>query len=204
LNSLVLATGMMNDKLAISDHEGRSIHFSFYQRRVGIRLDRLRRAKRRGHAANSPDADEAKLSLSILESPLRKTSASPGRTMSRARLKRALRRSRYRSSWPRSCNTGKALSEVMNGGCNVRPNWKRKNGKGSAKRSGQNGNDTSGSNKPASIVCSRALLHFSKPEQSGGTLKRFVRPKRTMQLALAKSWNVGASGRWLKRRGLIP
>jgi hypothetical protein len=69
LNSLALATGMMNGKLAISDHEGRSIHFSFYQRQVGIRLDRLRRAKRRGHAANSPDADEAKLSLSILESP---------------------------------------------------------------------------------------------------------------------------------------
>ena len=68
LNSLVLATGMMNGKLAISDHEGRSIEFSFYQRRVGIRLDQLRRAKRRGHAANSPDADEAKLSLSILES----------------------------------------------------------------------------------------------------------------------------------------
>src|ERR1700676_530690 len=67
LNSLVLATGMMNGKLAIRDHEGRSIHFSFYQRRVGIRLDRLRRAKRQGHAANPPDADEAKLSLSILE-----------------------------------------------------------------------------------------------------------------------------------------
>jgi len=69
LNSLVLGTRMMNGKLAISDHEGRSIHFSFYQRRVGIRLDRLRRAKRRGNTANSPDADEAKLSLSILESP---------------------------------------------------------------------------------------------------------------------------------------
>jgi len=69
LNSMVLAAGMMNGKLAISDHEGRSIHFSFYQRRVGIRLDRLKRAKRRGYAVNSPDADEAKLSLSILESP---------------------------------------------------------------------------------------------------------------------------------------
>src|SRR5882672_10390400 len=69
LNSLVLATGMMNGKLAINDHEGRSIEFSFYQRRVGIRLDRLRRAKRRGPAAKSADADEAKLSLSILESP---------------------------------------------------------------------------------------------------------------------------------------
>ena len=69
LNSMALATGMMNGKLAISDREGRSIHFSFYQRQVGIRLDRLRRAKRRGHAASSPEADEAKLSLSILESP---------------------------------------------------------------------------------------------------------------------------------------
>jgi len=69
LNTLVLAAGMMNGKPAISDHEGRSIHFSFYQRQVGIRLDRLKRPKRRGYAANSPDADEAKLSLSILQSP---------------------------------------------------------------------------------------------------------------------------------------
>jgi hypothetical protein len=69
LNTLVLAAGMMNGKPAISDHEGRSIHFSFYQRQVGIRLDRFKRPKRRGYAANSPDADEAKLSLSILQSP---------------------------------------------------------------------------------------------------------------------------------------
>ena len=69
MNTLVLAAGMMNGKPAIGDHEGRSIHFSFYQRRVGIRLDRLKRPKRRGHAANSPDADDAKLSLSILQSP---------------------------------------------------------------------------------------------------------------------------------------
>ncbi len=69
LNTLALAAGMMNGKPAISDHEGRSIHFSFYQRQVGIRLDRLKRPKRRAYAANSPDADEAKLSLSILQSP---------------------------------------------------------------------------------------------------------------------------------------
>jgi hypothetical protein len=69
LNTLVLAAGMMNGKPAISDHEGRSIHFRFYQRKVGIRLDRLKRRKRWGYAANSPDADEAKLSLSILQSP---------------------------------------------------------------------------------------------------------------------------------------
>jgi hypothetical protein len=69
LNTLVLAAEMMNGKPAISDHEGRSIHFSFYQRQVGIRLNRLKRPKGRGNAANSGDADEAKLSLSILQSP---------------------------------------------------------------------------------------------------------------------------------------
>lgn len=68
LNTLVLAAGMMNGKPAISDHEGRSIHFSFYQRQVGIRLNRLKRPTGRGYAANSPDADETTLSLSILES----------------------------------------------------------------------------------------------------------------------------------------
>jgi hypothetical protein len=69
LNTLVLAAGMMNGKPAISDHKARSIHFSFYQRQVGIRLDRFKRPKRRGYAANSPNADDAKLSLSILQSP---------------------------------------------------------------------------------------------------------------------------------------
>jgi hypothetical protein len=69
LNTLVLAAGMMNGKPAISDREGRSIHFSFYHRQVGIRLDRLKRTKRRGYAASSSDADEAKLSLAILQSP---------------------------------------------------------------------------------------------------------------------------------------
>jgi hypothetical protein len=69
LNTLVLAAGMMNGKPAISDREGRSIHFSVYQRQVGIRLDRLKRPKHRGYAANPPDADDAKLSLSILQSP---------------------------------------------------------------------------------------------------------------------------------------
>jgi hypothetical protein len=69
LNTLVLAAGIMNGKPAISDHEARSIHFSFYQRQVGIRLDRLKRAKGRGHAANSADLDETKLSLAILMSP---------------------------------------------------------------------------------------------------------------------------------------
>lgn len=68
LNTLILAVGMMNGKATISDHEGRGIHFSFYQRQVGIGLDRLKRPKRRGYWANSAVADDAKLSLSILQS----------------------------------------------------------------------------------------------------------------------------------------
>lgn len=67
LNSLFFAAGRMNGKPAIDDHEARSIHFRFYHRQVGIRLDRPKRPKRRGYAADSPDADEAKLSLAILE-----------------------------------------------------------------------------------------------------------------------------------------
>lgn len=68
LNTLVLAAGTMNSSAAISDREACSIHFSFYQRQVGIRLNRVKRPRHRGYAANSPDADETKLSLSILES----------------------------------------------------------------------------------------------------------------------------------------
>jgi hypothetical protein len=68
LNALVLAAGIMNGKPSISDHEGRNIHFSFHQRHIAIHLDRLKRARHRGNAANSTDADEARLSLSILQS----------------------------------------------------------------------------------------------------------------------------------------
>lgn len=68
LNALVLAARMMNGKPSISDHEGRNIHFSFHQRHIAIRLDRLKRARHRGNGAHSTDADEAKLSLSILQS----------------------------------------------------------------------------------------------------------------------------------------
>jgi hypothetical protein len=68
LNTLVLAAGIMNGRPSISDHEGRSIHLSIHQRQVGIHLDRLKRPKRRGYAANSGDTEE-KLSLSILQSP---------------------------------------------------------------------------------------------------------------------------------------
>ena len=69
LNTLVLAAGMMNGRPSISDHEGRSIHLSFHQRHVAIHVDRAKRTRGRGHAANSADADETKLSLSILMSP---------------------------------------------------------------------------------------------------------------------------------------
>ena len=69
LNTLILAAGMMNGKPEISDHEGRSIHFGFYQRQVGIRLDRVKRQKYRGPAVTSGDNDEVDLSVSILQSP---------------------------------------------------------------------------------------------------------------------------------------
>jgi hypothetical protein len=70
LNTLVLAAGTMNGKASISDHEGRSIHLSFHQRDVAIHVDRPKRTRGRGgHAANLADADETKLSLSILMSP---------------------------------------------------------------------------------------------------------------------------------------
>lgn len=69
LNAVVLAVGMMSGKPSISDHEGRSIHLTFHQRHIAIQLDRLKRARHRGNAADSADADETKLSLSILQSP---------------------------------------------------------------------------------------------------------------------------------------
>ena len=69
LNTLVLATGMMNGKSSISDHAGRNFQLTVHQRQIAIQLDRLKQPRRRGNTANSVDADEAKLSLSILQSP---------------------------------------------------------------------------------------------------------------------------------------
>jgi len=69
LNTVVLAAGLISGKPSINDQEGRSVSFSFYQRQVGIHLDRLKQPRRREPSANSKDANEAKLSLSILQSP---------------------------------------------------------------------------------------------------------------------------------------
>jgi hypothetical protein len=68
LNTLVSAVGIMNGKPSISDHEGRSIHLTVHQSHIAIQLDRLKQGRRRGNGANSADADETKLSFSILQS----------------------------------------------------------------------------------------------------------------------------------------
>lgn len=68
LNTLLLATARMNGKPTISGREARSIHLTFYQQRVGIRLDRPKRPGHRGRADQGADPSNTKLCLSILES----------------------------------------------------------------------------------------------------------------------------------------
>jgi hypothetical protein len=68
LNTLVLAVGTMHGRPSISGPEGRSIHLSFHRKHVAIQLDRPKWRRVRGPAANSVDADETKLCVSILES----------------------------------------------------------------------------------------------------------------------------------------
>jgi hypothetical protein len=66
----------------------------------------------------------------------------------------------------------------MNGVCsNAKPNSKRKSGKGSAKRSGRNGNDGSGSNKPAST----RLLKSAAAFQQAGAIRKYVEAIRATQ-----------------------
>jgi hypothetical protein len=89
LNTLVLAAGMMNGKPSISDHEGRNIQLTVHQRQIAIQLDRL----------SSQGAGEMRqirwtrmkrsFRCRFSEVPVRKASAWPGRTMSRASLRRA-------------------------------------------------------------------------------------------------------------------
>ena len=68
LNTLLLATARMNGKPTISGREARSIHLTFYQQHVGIRLDRPKRPGHRGRADQGADPSNTKLCLSILES----------------------------------------------------------------------------------------------------------------------------------------
>ena len=68
LNTLFLATARMNGKPTISGREARSIHLTFYQQHVGIRLDRPKRSGRRGHTEQGAEPSDTKLCLSILES----------------------------------------------------------------------------------------------------------------------------------------
>ncbi|HET8925742.1 MAG TPA: hypothetical protein VFN26_22350 [Candidatus Acidoferrum sp.] len=68
LNTLLLATARMNGKPTISGREARSIHLTFYQQHVGIRLDRPKRPGRRGRTEQGAEPSDTKLCLSILES----------------------------------------------------------------------------------------------------------------------------------------
>jgi hypothetical protein len=68
LNALILAVGTMGGRPSINDHEGKSISLTIHQSHIALKVDRLKQARHRGTAANSADADEAKLSLSILQS----------------------------------------------------------------------------------------------------------------------------------------
>jgi hypothetical protein len=94
LNAVVLALGMMSGKSSISDHEGRSIHVTVHQRHIAIHwtgssgqgTGEMRQIQR------TPMKRSFRCRFSRV--PARETSAWHGRTMSRASLKRALRRLR--------------------------------------------------------------------------------------------------------------
>jgi len=68
LNTLLLATARMNGKPTISGREAHSIHLTFYQQHVGIRLDRPKRPGHRGRTDQGAEPSNTKLCLSILES----------------------------------------------------------------------------------------------------------------------------------------
>ncbi len=69
LNSLSAATTKMNGRLFISGCEARSVGFTIYQQNVWISLDPPKRTNRHSHTEPwSPRADDATLSLSILQS----------------------------------------------------------------------------------------------------------------------------------------
>lgn len=67
LNALFLAAAKMNGKPTINGRDARSIHLTFYQQHVGIRLDRSKQRNNRGHAATTPrESNDSKLSFAIL------------------------------------------------------------------------------------------------------------------------------------------
>jgi hypothetical protein len=194
LNTLVLAAGMMNGKPSISDHEGRNIHFSFHQRHIANQLDRLKHARRRGNAANSVDADETKLSLSILQSLGSESVRIAWQDDDHGKLETRVTEIAVQIILTAELQYREGTVRSYEWRVQRKAELEEEERERSAKRSGRNGNDRSGSNRPASIVCSRAPPRFSRPEQSGSTLKRFVRHRLTMRLAQRTSWNDGANG----------
>jgi len=68
LNTVLLAAARMNGRPTVS-RDARSIHLTFYQQHVGIRLARTKEHTRRGYGATKPDeSNDTKLSFSILQS----------------------------------------------------------------------------------------------------------------------------------------
>jgi hypothetical protein len=191
---------MMNGKPAISDHEARSIHFSFYQRQVGIRLDRLKRPKRRGYAANSPDADDAKLSVSILQSPGSENERIAWQDDEQGKVETRITEIaiqiiltaelQYREGTMRSHEWRVQRKAELE--------EEEREKKLQAERA-----ERKRQKRLEQARIDRLLKSAAAFEQSGSTLKQFVRHRLTIRLAQGKSWNVGANGYWRKRTGLI-
>jgi hypothetical protein len=68
LNTVFLATARVNGKPTISGREAHSVHLTFYQQHVGIRLDRPKRPSRRSYSEQNSEPSDTRLCFSILES----------------------------------------------------------------------------------------------------------------------------------------
>jgi hypothetical protein len=68
LSTVFLAAARMNGKPTVSGREAHSIHVTFYQQHVGIRLDRPKRPSRRGYSEQNAEPNDTRLCFSILES----------------------------------------------------------------------------------------------------------------------------------------
>lgn len=68
LNALFFAVARMNGKPVISGRDLSNLQVTFFQRHVGIRLDRIKQGRRGSSAAKPNASDDNKLSFSILES----------------------------------------------------------------------------------------------------------------------------------------
>jgi len=121
LNALFLATAKINGKPTISGRDARSVHLTFYQEHVGIRLDPPKLASRRTHLEQGTGGSNLQLCFSILENLGSDKLRATWQDGEGGRLESCLAEISIQIVWPPNFSTVTVQSAGINGGLSERP-----------------------------------------------------------------------------------